>query len=249
MDDHIKREKEILVKFFKNQNTKIDNLKNSNIFIEEMLKTIIAVKIWKQNLSDIPDRLQSYLAEIVSDLNQVILLAIQGYKIPSYILLRRCLENMVQILYYKDHKVEFYKKILHKESNHIKINDYKEYIVKFPFICVYPKINIERLQKLVKKNVESWRENYKELSNYVHGTTLEYLELAEFIEEIKPNDKFLSIIIKQIQEFSSIFNVLFIIFFFKLYKQLDPREKEWIRTCIQRGSHYLRELTNIFKEI
>ncbi len=226
MDDHIKREKEILVKFFKNQNTKIDNLKNSNIFIEEMLKTIIAVKIWKQNLSDIPDRLQSYLAEIVSDLNQVILLAIQGYKIPSYILLRRCLENMVQILYYKDHKVEFYKKILHKES-----------------------INIERLQKLVKKNVESWRENYKELSNYVHGTTLEYLELAEFIEEIKPNDKFLSIIIKQIQEFSSIFNVLFIIFFFKLYKQLDPREKEWIRTCIQRGSHYLRELTNIFKEI
>ena len=249
MDEHIVNEKEIIVNFFDEFSININELENSDDFLEMILKSIISVKIWNNNISIPNASLKYYLIEIISNLNQIALLAIQGYKIASFILLRRCIENMFQILFYKDHKIEFYRKIENKELQYKRIDEFNNYLSKFPFASIYPNINSGRLQNLVNKLSSEIRENYKNLSDFVHGTTLENLELAEFIEDITPNKDFLSIINTYIVLFMNHFSAFFIIFFFSEFKNFDPREKEWIRDCIDPNSRLLREIRNIFREI
>ncbi len=55
-----------------------------------------------------------YLREIVSNTNQVLVLGTLGFKSASCAMIRRSLENIVVLLYYKDHPVEFFKKSMSK---------------------------------------------------------------------------------------------------------------------------------------
>jgi hypothetical protein len=149
-------------------------------FIYASLKSIISLKIWSQYLNEnekIPVGLDQYFNELISNLNHVLLMGIIGYRTPSFIMIRRSLENYLIFLYYKDHPIEFYK----REQNLIKreflnIDFLRKYIEEYPFDIKYEIDDTLSYTKLTKDVMKKWFEQYQTLSNFVHGTNAKYLE-------------------------------------------------------------------------
>lgn len=97
--------------------------------------------------------------------------------------------------------------------------------------------------------MESWNKQYVELSNFVHGTNIKYLELNDYLDEIRLDEEIIVSLNKSVQEYSSLTNALFILFFFKYYINLDTPKKSIIRTAIDVNHGYKKELQEIFNEI
>lgn len=222
-------------------------------FTDSSLRGILSLKIWKKYLEEnkaVPNGPDQYVDETISNLNQVLVMGIIGFKTPSCIMLRRSLENSISFLYYKDHSVEFSKKEYEPtKKKFLKINELKEYIESYPFYIMYKEYDYEKIKKLIKKLMDSWLMQYKELSNFVHGTNSEYLDLKNYLNDITPENIILVTLMKYIQSLSSIVNTLNILFFFDIYKKFDEVEKSLIRLSISDDLGFKRELIEIFGEI
>lgn len=229
-----------------------DDLPEFEKYTDTLLKSIISLKIWNQKLDGlIPKGPNQYVDEMISNLNQIVVMGIIGFKISSYIMIRRSLENIVVFLYYKDHPIEFIKKESGNtnKKNFLRISNLKEYIEEYPFHELDEGYDNNKIKKLVKKIMDNWMGEYKELSNFVHGTNHEYLDLKQYLEDIKPNNETLVSLEMRIQNFSSVANSLNILFFFEVYSNLDYVEKNFIRSSINDELGFKRDLIELFGEI
>jgi hypothetical protein len=226
------------------------NYSELDSFIYASLKSIISLKIWSQYLDKNekkPIGLDQYFNEIISNLNHVLLMGIIGYRAPSFMMIRRSLENYLIFLYYKDHPVEFYKReqnLIKREF--LKIDFLRKYIEDYPFDIKYEIDNSVNYTKLTREVMKKWFEQYQELSNFVHGTNAKYLDLKNYLKDIKPDDSILSSLRDQIQLFTSIVNTLNILFFQNIYEELDEQEKTIVRFSIGTQEGFKKELQNIY---
>lgn len=230
----------------------IRDLNNFNEFLNNSIKGIIAIKIWKDKLRiDMDTDSAIYIDEIVSNLNQVLIMGTIGFKIPSAILIRRSYENLDSFLYYKDHPVEFFLKEAEQPRRSFKGEELKEYLEKYPFIINdYPRFNSEKAKRLNLSLIKHKSEQYSKLSNYVHATNHRYLQLSSYIEDIKPHDDTLDLINRFILEFNTISNCFFIMFFNNKYQELQEIQKSAIRSSIGGGNRrYKKQLQEIFGEL
>lgn len=235
-----------LTKSFKIDLEKLPELDN---FIYASLKSIISLKIWSKYLKDseeIPIGLDQYFDELISNLNYILLMGVIGYRVPSFVMIRRSLENYLMFLYYKDHPIEFYK----KEQNHIK-RDFLRNDILIKYIEEYPfemdsKIDSASHTKLAKEVMKRWIKQYQELSNFVHGTNIKFLELKSYLDDIQPTNAVLSSVKDQMLLFSSIVNTLNILFFQEKYQELSEDEKTIVRFSIGTQEGFKKELQNIY---
>jgi len=58
---------------------------------------------------------------------------------------------------------------------------------------------------------------YRNLSNFVHGTNSKFFQRAEYVDEFKFVKKDVNFLTKQVDTLSSIVNTLLIIFYFQEY--------------------------------
>jgi len=244
--------KEIVKKFVFTQ-YKIDTntLPDINQYLHSSLSGIVSVKIWEKKFSDTKSfGPVIYVNETVSNMNQMILLGIIGFKIPAYILLRRSFDNFGNFIYYKDHLIEFHIKENDSKSKYLKGEELKQYFSEYPFfIHKYENFDKNECNKLIKELMKSWGDNYSDLSKYVHATNEQYFDMTKYLDEITPNDKILSDLTKKIDNFNSIFNTVNILFFFNTFKKMKEGEKSLIRNTIKNESHYKKRLIDIFGEL
>jgi hypothetical protein len=231
---------------------KLADSKEINNYLDIDLRGIIALKIWEDELkTKVSEGPLQYLNEIISNFNQITILGAMGFKIPSYMLMRRSIENLISFLYYKDHPIEFSKKEFDSESKRkfSSVREFREYLDEYPFYVQYKGYDQGKINILKNQLINSWMAQYSELSNYVHGTNSRYLELNDYLDEINPNDTLLASLGKSIQKFNSLLNTFFILFYYFNYKQLENSKKSIIKTAIDGNIEYKRELIEIFDEI
>jgi len=231
--------KEYLENTFKISVTELPNI---DAFLEILLKNILSLKTWKNELEQNNHTINNiifkdstvYIEETVSNLNQALILGIIGFRIPSCMMMRRSLENLISFLYYKDHPVEYFKKELGNPSTNIK--NLQNYLMEYPFELIYRNTyenKFKYIRELIENLIEEWNRVYKELSNYVHGSRKKYIELKTYIEDIIPRDEVLQSIIPLAEKTGDIINGLLITFFFEVYMSMDETKKSLIRLSIK----------------
>lgn len=226
-------------------------LSNLDSFLEYSIQGIIAIKIWRNKLENgSPTRHYIYLDEIISNLNQVIILSPLGFSIPSAFLIRRSYENLLAYLFYKDHPIELFIKEMEHSSKYKKAEELETYIKDFPLQIYYPQIELEQCKRILSELMKDKGEQYAELSNFVHGQNENYLELISMLDEITPNNDMLDRITKSICEFFTFSNSIFIMFFFNQYRSFTSEEKRIIRLSIHGGNkRYKERIRRLFGEI
>lgn len=253
-ETHLNEQRENVSLYLQDRfNVQIDDLPNFKEFADSSLKSILSIKIWKKYLKENNTVLQGpdqYVDEIISNLNQVLVMGVLGFKIPSYIMLRRSLENTMSFLYYKDHSIEFFlKEYEPTKKNFLRISELEKYIVDYPFYVQYETHKCKKIKILLKRVIDVWSKQYKDLSNFVHGTNSKYLELNNYLDDISSENSTLMTLTEYIQSLSSMVNTLNIIFFFNIYKKFDEDEKSLIRWSISCGIGFKRDLIEIFGEV
>lgn len=216
-----------------------------DIDLGKIVSGIVSFKIFIDKIDGIDDH---YAKEIISNLNQSSILTFLGFRVASLILLRRCLENVLCSIYYKDHKIEYLKKELDVNKRTFdKIEELLNYFIEFPY-KQYFDIEEERLLILLKKIKEEWNATYKKLSNYVHSSNSNYLDLHTFLDDIKFNqDKYLEYI--ELYKLTiTIITSIFVIFYFKEFSNFTPEEKTIIRNSIH-NDDLKRKIIEIFGDL
>ncbi len=261
-DIYLKDQKNILLDFLqKKYNIIITEDAYFNDFININLLELTSIKIWSKNLYDGDSfGAEQYLNEIISNLNQLIILALLGLKIPSFMLIRRSLENLLMFLYFKDHRIEFAKR--EQNRNDIKkgknqeyridrnsISELKEYVAYFPFTAIYPEIEKNKLDDLLNSMIQLWDKQYSDLSNFVHGTSSRYLELKNYLDDINPDEDSLNYVSTYNKNYCSLVNSFLILFYFDKFKNFENKEKSIIRNAIDSETKFKQKMTDVFGEI
>lgn len=253
MRDYVDSQRAAVLCFLNAQyKTDLTTYSNSTSMLNSIITSIGSLNIWKKNLmGKIPEGPSIYINEIISNLNHILVMASLGLKTSSLLMIRRSQENLFSFLYYKDHPIEFFVKEseISKKNQQLKVNELKEYIEDYPFSIHYPTINHEEMRKSIKLVTEKWQEQYKDLSNYVHGTNSQFLELTKFLEEIQPSVELFLTIEKNIIIFTSVINTLFVNFFFDEYKHFIEPEKSFIRFAISSDFIFKDKIRYIFHDL
>jgi hypothetical protein len=246
----IEHNKKVVEEIFQDYPVDIESLPSYDTFIDTSLCAIMSIKLWDYKLKEfgsIPSGPSKYLQETISNLNQIILLSTLGFTIPTYMLLRRSLENTFTFLYYKDHPIEYY----HKDVNFkrsLSRDNLKKYLTDYPFEIKIERLNKDKIMALMKKIVLLEDDNYKSLSNYVHATSSEHLDLKYYIDDLKSDDDFLKSITPIIADISTIVNMMNILFFHKEYFDFKEEDKEIVRLAISNKLDLKADLKEIFGE-
>lgn len=223
-------------------NVSLENDSDEKLTI--LVKGIISVKIFSNCSEE-----DNYIKEIISNLNQFSILSFLGFRVASMILLRRCLENVLSSIYYREHKIEYIKKELDSDKrNFNKIDDLLNYFIEYPYTHFYKNIEINHITSLITKVKSKWEELYKKLSKYVHSSSTSYLDLHNFLDEIKYDNNKMEESVLLYEEVITVINTIFIIFFFEKYNLFEEEKKIVIRESIY-NEEIKRKIIEVFKNI
>lgn len=222
-------------------------------FVQDSLGLLMVLNIWNKHLDEVFRSVRgvdNYFKEMISNTIHMIILGTLDLKVPTLVMLRRTQECILSYLYYFEHPVEYYKK---ENDDNVKIlsgfTELKDYIKNYPFSIKY-NLADQDVKNLVQKIIDDWGMQYKNLSNYVHGTNSKYFQQVTYFDEFKFDKKDVNFLTKQVQKLSSIINALLICFYFDRYIKFDENlEKSLIRNCISNGTGYKEKIVQVFKEI
>ena len=171
-------------------------------------------------------------------------------KIPALIMLRRTQELILTFIYYSEHPVELYKKEMNDNSRTISsFNELKDYVKNYPYSMKY-NVEDEKIQKIVSRVISDWTIQYRELSNFVHGTNSKFFQCTKYVDEFKFVKSDVNFLTKQVRILSSIVNTLLIIFYFQDYIKFDEHtEKNLIRNAISNDLKYKKKVVEVLEEI
>lgn len=221
------------------------NLDNTcDLELNDIVGGIVSIKLFVEKVDD------CYFKEIISNLNQSSILIFLGFRVSSLILLRRCLENILCSIYYKDHKIEYIKKELDVNKRTFdKIEELLNYFIEFPYSKFYGiEDDSNNLSKLLKKIKEEWNKLYKELSSYVHSSNSSYLDLHSFLDDIKFDSDKMAEYIKFYRETITIINTMLIIFYFRDFSKFPAQNKHIIRNSIH-NDNIKRKIIEVFGDL
>lgn len=222
-------------------------------FTQACLFSLLSFKIWKKRLcehfSKTP-KIDMYFQEMISNIIHIMILGALDMKIPALVMLRRTQEIILKYLFYSEHPVEMYKKEADDSiRNMAGFDELKDYIKNYPFSMKY-RIKDQDIQPLVSDIISNWANQYKELSNYVHGTNTQYFQGVENLNGFRFEKKDVNFLCKEIKKLTSIGNSLFIIFYFEEYVAFDENtEKSLIRKSIENQFNYKDRIVKILNEI
>ncbi|WP_371069607.1 hypothetical protein [Sediminibacillus sp. JSM 1682029] len=250
IDAHINSQLEAISTHLKDKyNIETNDLYNFNEYCRNAMRTIISLKVWAKKLKErelILNGAIQYLDEIISNLNQTLILGLLGFKSPSYSMIRRSLENAISFIYYKDHSIEYAKKQVDTNFKNLSVKDMSDYIKQYPYHYFITDIDSLSVVEFVQQVMGLWKTQYQQLSKFVHGSNENYLELNEFLDKIEPSDENLESLTTYIKKFGSIINTLNIIFFCNVYEEeFDEDEKQFIRRAITQDS-YKKKIQSLF---
>lgn len=222
-------------------------------YVETSLVFLQSLKIWDSYLNkqcNMVDGIDRYFKEMISNMIHVIILGTIDLKVPALVMLRRTQEIILTYLYYSEHPIEYYKKESDDTKRNINgFNELKEYIKQYPFFIKY-NVDENKLKELVLKIIDDWTKQYKDLSNYVHGTNSNYFQMISYMDEFKFIKRDVNYLSKQVKRTSTVVNMLLVVFYFDIYVSMnDASQKSIIRKAISDERTYKEYIIEIFREI
>lgn len=232
------------------------NIKQKEQLVNYSKATLLflqSLKIWDKYLSNkdaMVEGINYYFKEMISNVIHVLILGNIDLKVPAIVMLRRTQEIILTYLYYSEHPVEYYKKEKYSNERNISgFDELKEYIKKYPYFTKY-NIDDKKIRGLVVRILDEWTKQYKDLSNYVHGTNSSYFQMVSYLDEFQFVKKDINYLVEQVKMTSTIVNMLLLIFYFDTYLSMnDISEKTIIRNSISNERTYKRDIVEIFTEI
>ncbi len=236
IDKLIDNPKTEILEFLKNKyNINVIEITGSDNLLNISISGMLALRYWREKFNY---NSNIYFDEIISNINQSLILSLLGFKVASLILLRRCLENILAFIYYKDHKIEFIKKELDvSKKTFNKMEELLNYVSEYPFSEFLTIDKQDDFNKLIQDLKSDWQSNYKELSNYVHSSNTKYLDMHSFLSDIVPTEEGLVKIKETTEKTVSFINALNIILFKNEYDLIDETGKTLIRNSINTTSY------------
>jgi hypothetical protein len=191
-----------------------------------------------------------YIQEMLSNAIHIIILGNIDMKIPALLMLRRTQELILTFIFYSEHPVELYKKEMDDNIRTVSgFNELKDYIKSYPYSMKY---NIEdvKMQSFISTVIDDWSRQYRELSNFVHGTNSNFFQKTEYVDEFKFIKKDVNFLTRQVKMVSSIVNTILLVFYFKEYVDFEEHtEKSLIRHAISNDIEYKKNIIELLKEI
>lgn len=221
-------------------------------FTKKAVTFMMSIKIWKKHMVPVfqkAPKTEMYFQEMLSNAIHIILLGNIDMKIPALIMLRRTQELILAYLFYSEHPVELFKKEMDDNFRTIGFNELKDYIKNYPYSMKY-NVDDVKVQEIASKVIGDWTRQYRELSNFVHGTNSNFFQKTEYVDEFKFEKKDVNFLTKQVEILSSIVNTLLIIFYFQEYIKFDENtEKSLIRSSISNDLGYKKKVVEVLQEI
>jgi len=160
-----------------------------------------------------------FLEQLRTDALQSLYLSLLGLKKPTKLLFRSIIEDLLNHIYFYDHKIEFEK--LESEYNfYINTNELWEYVDKHP-----------RLNIVIKESdsLNILKIKYKEYSKYIHSQSVNYMDLKRTYEEVNFDVEFFNEcknnIIKIIENVNYILYIFYVI-------NIEHFKPDWISYTI-----------------
>ena len=227
---------------------------NFNEFLERTIYTIIAIKLWVSNIEKdtTRDPIQNqgeilyFFKEVVSDLNNFLILGSLGFKSASYLFIRRGLENFMKFIYFKDHPVEYY------STPYIEPKILREYLKKYPpkLIIIRSRFtdnDTERIKNILKELNQELDYLYRKTSRYVHGQSKINLELVEYLNDLGPGDEeYFKNLTSLIERFSLIIQGTLILIYNEIYRKLDANQKKIIHMSIPTHKGIKQDILSLY---
>lgn len=222
-------------------------------FTKKALIFVMTIKVWKRNMTTTfqkAPKTEMYFQEMLSNAIYIIILGNIDMKIPALIMLRRTQELILTYLFYSEHPVELFKKEMDDNLRNVSgFNELKDYIRSYPYSMKY-NIEDDKVQEIASKVMDDWTKQYRELSNFVHGTNSNFFQKAEYVDEFKFVKKDVNFLTRKVERLSSIVNILLIIFYFQEYIKFDENtEKSLIRNAISNDLGYKKKVVEVLEEI
>jgi len=169
----------------------------------EVHRYIYSLCLWSNEFETSPINQNIYLIQIRSDAIQSLYLSLIGFKKPVKLLLRGIIEDLLEHLYYYDHKIE-YERVETETKYYQDIRDLWEYLKNHPRI------------KHIVNETEIYgvlRQYYSELSKYVHSSTSKHMDYINTIDNVKFDVDFFKEYKKDIINISCCVNYLLYVFY------------------------------------
>ncbi|MBW1728200.1 MAG: hypothetical protein JRJ62_11615 [Deltaproteobacteria bacterium] len=189
-------------------------LKNNNIYplhyekkikkdVKEIHNHIYSICLWSNEFDEVPINQKIFLIQMRSDAIQSLYLSLLGFKKPVKLLLRGLIEDILNHLYYYDHKIEYER--LETEPKYYQSNKY---------LWDYLK-NQPRMKPIIEETetFSTLKQYYGDLSKYVHSSSSEYVEYINTIDKIYFEIDFFKQYKKEIINISCCINYLLYVFY------------------------------------
>lgn len=222
--DFLKRDFSDFLKSLKNENVSKEIFSDKNVLqFKKMHSIIYSVLILNKRIRS-KNNSNVFFDEILSDYIQIMPLLIKGYDKVCIYFLRDIIENCLKYIYYYDHPIEF-SWLEIKDKYYIQVNDLLKYI------DIHP-----RLEKY-KKEFElsgKMKDEYFDLSKYVHSRNRNYMHLWRCLDSIKFDNNFKTNYYERFIKVSNIVIVLIILFNIEKFKKIEIHEKRIILNSLNK---------------
>lgn len=197
--------------------------------ISEVHLSIYSILIWDSKLKTLPDRSRYFLHEIRSDAVASLPLALLGYKKASAHAIRSMIENVIRLIYFSDHEVEYRAlRIAPDTRDTMTFDEYFDYIARHPIIGSH----VKQL-----KIIDKLKPAYNETSRYVHASTAVHMQLTMAIDSIKFDPAYLTIYCKILKRISAQINALLCLHYHQKFRSLSPEMRAIIRKALGRSAN------------
>lgn len=195
--------------------------------LKECHKLIYSFLVWDDNLQDRPDREKYFVSEIRSDGIMSLPLALSGYNKASAHALRSMIENVIRLVYYSHHEIE-YRKMLHLQDNQNKSQITFEGL--FDYLKTHPIIG-KHVQHL--SIVTKLQNSYRKTSSYVHASAASHMGLVKTIDTLEFNKFFFEdFYLKQLRTITAQVNGLLALHYHRRFHAYDIIVRDLIRPAL-----------------
>jgi hypothetical protein len=201
---YLEQDKEELLAYLKEINLYSDEKQNEiKEDLIEVHKNIYSLCLWITEFDGCPINQKIYLEQIRSDAIQSLYLSLLGFKKPVKLLLRGMIEDILNHVYYYDHKIEYER--LETEASY-----YQDLGILWDYIKKHPRMKIILDQTEVYSMLKQY---YSELSKFVHSSTTKHMDKINTIDDVNYDVEFYKEYKKEINNIACCINFILFVFY------------------------------------
>lgn len=166
-----------LLQFLKT-NLNITLNKEKEACLKKIHKNIFSICVLESELSKEGNINNFFLSEVRSDAIKILPLISMGFQKPIFLLTRSMVENVFKHIFYEDHPIEY-------NLLEVELKDRPTFEDLFIYLSKHP---LFRENRKIQDTLSKIKNEYANLSRYIHTSNKEFASSKKFLSELKIND-------------------------------------------------------------